>query len=559
MATWRSLYSRTGLEAWWGRQTDGTGGNVDRHAVAVGGLATFAGLLGLAVAIGGPARQELTGLGADRVILPVSVVAAAVVPWIAVARPLWGLTAWIIAIPLFNLARLRLETSPVAITMASVIVIALGLGIAVARKRPALSPAERRAVGFTALIVALALCAVVVSADTGGSLAIVVHGVVEPAAVALVVVGLRPRSSRLVVLVVAVGVSTTIAALFSAYRLSHLVASISDAQALRTQFGDEIYYNVNIFGAVIVMALPLLVAGLVLRRRVQFGPRGTILLAALVAALLAALYLTFSKGAWLGGIVSLGFLLVWQSRTLSRRVAVGSATIALSLLIVPLPLYVLTFVASDCPAATETAAPGIRTSPAQPICGAIASYRGVVGSIQGSDRLNSWDPTTPSGEVSVRERFLAWRAAVNMIGANPLLGVGPGRYGVEAAGPFHDPTASRGLISAHNFLLNLAAEFGLPFGLMIASGLLAAIFIGIRLGRERDGPLSYIGVGVSSSLIGFVAVSTTSGIDLYQPYRIMNTDMVTLGLLLGVIAAGTRLMLPAAQLAPAAGRITAMQ
>ncbi len=533
-------------------------GRPPRDAMITGGAAVSMAVVGLAIALAGPARFELTGAGADRLILPLAIVAAAFIPCLAVIRPWWGLEAWILAIPLFNVSRVRLETTPVVITMATVVVTALAVGMVLARHRPRIARNEPIGIALFALVVGIGLTAAVASPAIDASLPIAVHGVVEPAAIALIVVGLRPSPTQLLQLLLAVGIAVAGAAAFSMYRMSHIATTLVEAQTLRTQFGAEVFYNVNIFGVMIVAALPLVIACLALRRDAGISPRGSIVVAAIVALLAFALYLTFSKGAWLGGLAGVGLLLAWQSRSLARRAAVIAVTFALSMLVVPLPLYVASFAASTC-IATSPQPPRATHDQTSPLCGAVDAYGGALSTIQGSNRLSSWDPSTTAGEVSVRERLLAWRAAVRMTITRPILGVGPGRYGAEAAAEFHEPDATRALISAHNFFLNLAAEFGIPFVLLIVGTITAAVLAGRRMRQGGDGPLRPIGLGGACSLVGFVVVASTTGIDTYQAYRIMNSDMILLGILVGLTAAGSRLTPPADQVRDSVGRMTATQ
>jgi hypothetical protein len=516
------------------------------------GLAAIAmAALGLVVGLIGPAPHELSGAGADRIILPLAIGASLAVPALAVLRPWWGLLGWTMLMPLFNLARLRLDTAPVEITMTSVMVIALAIGAYLSRLGVRRSADETRLALVGSVVCLLALAAVAASPDPMTGLPIAVHGVIEPAVLAMIVVVLRPDAGRLVRLSAVIASSVAIAGLLSAYRMGRIATSLAEAQALRTQFGSAFYYNVNIFGEIIVVALPLALAFLVLRRDLRYGRWALLGLSAMVVVLLIALYFTFSKGAWLGGLAGVGLLFAWRAHSRARRTAVVAATIALSMLIVPIPTYVMSAVATAMSAGNATmpgddiANPGHDGNQGTPAGGILGAYNQLLTVIQGSDRLSSWDPSSAAGEVSVKERLLAWRAAVRMTLDRPLLGVGPGRYGPEASGTYHEAGATRELSSAHSFFLNLGAEFGLAFAILIGAAIALSVRAGRRLVRSEVDSLRLVGLGVSCALVGFVVVASTTGIDTYQPYRIMDSDMILIGTLVGMVAAGIQVMRPA--------------
>jgi O-antigen ligase len=89
---------------------------------------------------------------------------------------------------------------------------------------------------------------------------------------------------------------------------------------------------------------------------------------------------------------------------------------------------------------------------------------------------------TGSAAQAAELRSANWRAAISMIVSHPLLGVGPGNYGV--AFPLHRTWASNETQHAHNAYLEAISDVGLP----IAPFLVMAVASLIAWTRERDDP-----------------------------------------------------------------------
>jgi putative inorganic carbon (HCO3(-)) transporter len=79
--------------------------------------------------------------------------------------------------------------------------------------------------------------------------------------------------------------------------------------------------------------------------------------------------------------------------------------------------------------------------------------------------------TVTPDNLAVIERMAHWQAALDMIAANPLLGVGAGNYSA-AYENFMVPGWEEALGHAHNFYLNIAAETGIV-GLLVYLALFA--------------------------------------------------------------------------------------
>ena len=491
-------------------------GGVARIAAAV-----IAAVVAEIVVLAGPAPGELQGGLTNWLVLALAALILPGFAAMAILRPWWGLLGWLVLMPLLNISRARLETSPAAITASTVMIVALACGLLLAGPRPAeaatrvLIWARRGAIALTLLVLASAIASV----NPQTSWPVAAHGALEPIALAALVVAMRPRVSELLQLGIAMGASVSIAAAYNIYRVGRFATSLADAQVHRVEFARFTYYNVNIFGEVLVIALPLLLAPIVLGRAngLSGRTRGVILIGFVISFL--ALYLTFSKGAWLGALAGVSLLFLLIAGTWLKRAFVVVVAALVAMLIVPYPLYFAT---------------ALNLPPDNFI---VQAYQGALGTLQGSDRLSSWDPSTSTGEVSVNERALAWSAAVDMAIHHPVLGVGPGRFGEELATEPAAAGMTRALGSAHNLLLNIAAEFGLLSLALVVAFLLGSLGVDLRAFRGLQPQARVVGLGLGCALAGHSVMANTTGADLYEPYRVMNSDVLFLALLIGAAIA----------------------
>ncbi len=193
-----------------------------------------------------------------------------------------------------------------------------------------------------------------------------------------------------------------------------------------------------------------------------------------VAILAAALYLSFSRGAWLGAVAAL----LAMGLFLPRRRWIGLALIG-GLIVVGLGL----FSAGLLPASIADRFADV---------GALVDFRDVRG-VKISD-----------ANYAVVERLAHWQAAAAMIEANPYTGVGFSNYQpvYEQYRLLNWPMP---LGHAHNIYLNVAAETGLP-GLAAYLVLWIAIFaqtirtIGAQSGVMRGLALGLLGAWVHLSV-----------------------------------------------------------
>jgi O-antigen ligase len=245
--------------------------------------------------------------------------------------------------------------------------------------------------------------------------------------------------------------------------------------------------------------------------RPRRGPRvelGVRLAAILVLALVFLVtYLTYSKSAWIAALVVFVGLAIAVPATRRGRGAALVAVVLASALVLP---YGELIAVATGNSTTSTTPPA-------------------------NDRQDSFNPNSPEGEISITGRYLATKAAIAMAIDHPILGVGPGLFGVEYAGPYHDPQAKEALQSPHDMLPGVAAEYGLPLAILLALVVAAALFRAWRLWRSTRDLARLLALAFGVSLVAFMIVATLFGTDLYRAYRYMNTDVLYFGLILGAI------------------------
>lgn len=219
--------------------------------------------------------------------------------------------------------------------------------------------------------------------------------------------------------------------------------------------------NPNLLGAFLALTLPFgLARALTLPDRV-----GRALMALWLACALGVLYLTYSRGAWLGavcGLVVFGLLALWDRRK-GLRIRIGGRRFARGALLVGIVLAVAAF------------ALGARLT---------------------------WDAfASPQRETGARLDYYA--LALDRLVARPWSGTGLFTFGRELAAaqsiPPEQPHAH-----AHNLLLNVAAELGLPGLLALGlTGVLIAQSLqwGLAAAQTRAARLQIAGAAGSLSAI----------------------------------------------------------
>lgn len=199
----------------------------------------------------------------------------------------------------------------------------------------------------------------------------------------------------------------------------------------------------NPYAGYLGMLLPLMAVCLLARPSKRL--RNAVLLVLLLTA--AAIAASLSRGAWMGLGLAVAVMMVFWSRR--SRVLLGGGAVALT------PLGALAFL-NILPAEITTR-----------LATALDYFRFI-------DVRN--ETLTPDN-WAVLERVAHWQAALDMIAANPIFGVGAGNYPAVYK-QYMVQGWEEALGHAHNFYLNVTAETGFP-GLAIYLALLATMFVSV--------------------------------------------------------------------------------
>lgn len=257
--------------------------------------------------------------------------------------------------------------------------------------------------------------------------------------------------------------------------------------------------HTNVFAMLLVLFGPFLVVGAV--RPGYWWERPLALDALFVVGW--ALFLTLSRGAWMGAATgaAVALLLTWLTVRITQREAAGQ------------------------PVTWEAYVPQSLTPTAiAAIIGALAlAAFGALGFLSSSESRPSW---LFRGSLSPRED--AWDSALEMFGDYPLLGAGPHTFGLlypEVSGRFLVHTQH-----AHNAFLQVAVDAGIV-------GLLALTFaiavVGWMLWRTwRAGSLEQrlVAVACAAGLIGF---GVHNMVDAANSWK---APLVALALVLAIVA-----------------------
>jgi O-antigen ligase len=247
-----------------------------------------------------------------------------------------------------------------------------------------------------------------------------------------------------------------------------------------------------VFAMSLVVALPLLIAGMAIAR----GLVVRVLFCATVAVATVGLALTLSRGAWLSGIVGLVLLAVFALRCRLVR-------------------------------AQEIRAIAVATLVAAVVLGAAFGPR-------------VYERITGSAAGNVEVRLDLNRIAMRMALAHPLVGTGLNNF-VETMAPY-DPTNVKSYFPApvHNLYLLEAAEAGVPalvlWLVLFASILLAGLD---RLPRMRDPSLQWVAAAAMAALMGFLVSQVADFSHRIEPLR--SLLWLNVGLLFGVLHVDDRM------------------
>jgi O-antigen ligase len=358
-----------------------------------------------------------------------------------------------------------------------------------------------------AIAAALAVAATLATPDRAVAANITLHGVLEPMATFGLVYALRPTTRQLSGALLAVAAGVVIATLVN-FAWLLVVVGPRDLYEQRMLFARLTYFNVGTFGTMLVITIPAVASLLFAHSWPRARGAARLIGWSAIGLIVVALFFTYTKSAWLSAALAATLMVLLLVQTWRRRIPLLLLIAMLLAIVVPYPLVALRVVA-----------PGLA-----------AAYESLLVNMQGEGRVESWDPDTYNGSGSVGIRLEAIGAAAEITASSPLLGVGPGGFQREFERIRPDASVPE-LQSAHNLLPNLAAEYGLPFALLVAVGLALVIWRAVGMHRSPIELERVTGIAVGLSLIGFVAMATLFGNDLYRAYRTMNADTIAVALL----------------------------
>ncbi|MEO0562034.1 MAG: O-antigen ligase family protein [Chloroflexota bacterium] len=215
--------------------------------------------------------------------------------------------------------------------------------------------------------------------------------------------------------------------------------------------------------------------------------------------LVTGLYMSFSRGAWLGFAASAGVMLVAFPRKLwqSALLAVGALAFAAFM-----------WGAGLVPASIESRLRSITSEVFN-----VADVRGV--------------DITPANYAIV-ERLAHWQAAIRMAEANPVLGVGGGNYEVAYA-QYRLINWDEALGHAHNYYLNVLAETGILGILTYLTMWIGVVIIGWRARQHPDMIARY-------TVIGLLGTWTYLSVHSLTDNLYVNNLFLHVGVMLGLLA-----------------------
>lgn len=381
----------------------------------------------------------------------------------------------------------------------------------------------------TIAVLFLATLSTMRSPDIESSTTVLMHGIFEPVAMGVLLLIMARSRRRLALVLIVLGLSVALGGAINMIQSIPAFGSLSVLQAKRLLFSRLTYFNVGLFGEMLAMAAPLILGAIAARRQLRLGRFAvSVLMIALVVSA-AALFLTFSKSAYLataGGIVTFMLLLATNWR---RRASIMLVSVALSAFVIPWPALVL------------------QVSPTLE-----GAYRTTMVKMVGASRYYSWDPAKLSGRGSLVERLLATEAAVRMAADHPILGIGLDQFKSEYVGGYKTSQAHLALDSAHTFWPEVAAELGIPALILVALIFASAMLALWRIYRAPpDETTRLLALTLLASLVAWLLVATAFAGDMYRPWRNMSSDFVMMAVLTAAAFALSRVMVGQPKLAAA--------
>jgi hypothetical protein len=501
--------------------------------------------------VSGQAEHPLTAMKPGPYVTFVSITVpavAAVVAAFALYRPWHALLVVLALTPFWDAAYIGWYVGPVQVILQTIFVLTIAVGAftpSIARLANSAyaayngtgiggttrtAVAAPRQMGFAAFRLAevavvgflgIAVVSTLASRNVTLSATDLLHGILEPIALAALVVYMKPSRRDLVFLVLALGLGIAIGTVFNLIQTLPTTHTFSAMQANRLYFARASYYNVGLFATAASTIIPAVVAAFVARRALRLPWWGTVLITATLALGLTGLFLSFSKSAWLGTAIAIVLVLVMILRTWRRRIALILASLAISTLFIPWPALFLQM------------APAVNNG-----------YRAVMTSLVGEQRFDSWNPATLAGRGSLSERYYAVDAAVRMALANPVLGVGLDQFGPNYFNPVYRPAAAQDVLDhAHSFFPEIAAELGIAAAVLVFVIYAGALWAMLRIYRAAKDQLTRVmSAGLAAAIVGWLVVATAFGCDIYRPTRELSSDVVASVVILGAAFALARLV-----------------
>jgi O-antigen ligase len=497
---------------------------------------TFAAVFELSGRAQHPAGTIGVGLYVT-VVDSIAPAAAAAVATLALYRPLRAFILVLALTPLWNTAYVSWQIGPVQVILQTIFVVTLAAGAVMNRPNAgtflwAASDLRKiaRTKGFaafrlaevaTAGFVAIAVISTLASPNVTQSATVLLHGILEPIALAVILVALRPSRRTLMLVGVALGVSVALGTVLNVLQALPTMKSFAIIQANRLLFARASFYNVGLFAAVIATTAPLFVAALAARRSLALPRWATNLMILALALGLGGLFFSLSKSAWIATAVGTVLLLLLLVRSWRRRLTVLLASAAISTLFIPWPAFLLQVVPS-----------------------VDQGYRSTMVALVGESRFDSWNPATLAGHGSMAERFYAIDGAVRMALANPILGVGLNQFGANYKGPpYRPPQAQDVLDHAHSLFPEIAAELGLAAAVLVFLIYAAVLWAMWRVYRSaRDQLTRLLAAGLMASIAAWVVVATAFGCDIYRASRDLSSDVVVSCIVVGAAIALARIV-----------------
>jgi hypothetical protein len=474
---------------------------------------------------------------------------AGLVPLIAAAlaactvlRPKLGLLAMLLLIPVLDVAQIRWDIGPLQVIDQTLFVVALGVGLVLRdpdQRSGRVSAWDRggaglsrRAIGRRLSLPTVALAAVVamlafatlstaLSPDVPASTTVLLHGILEPFFIAAALLMLRPTRGDLIRVMAVLAVSVAIGGLLNMIQTIPAMKTLSEMQVDRLLFSRITYFNVGLFGEMLALTLPLLLALLLAQRKgyVRLPRTALVLLVAALPVDIASLFLTFSKSAYLASAGGCLVLLLLFVHTWRRRAAISLAVVMVSAVVIPWPALVL------------QAAPPLDRA-----------YRSAVVSIVGQSRFDSWNPSTASGNGSLVERWYATQAGIEMALRHPFLGISLDQFRTEYVDYYRPAQAKLSVDWAHSMLPEVAAELGFPALALDLIVYAAAMLAAWRVYRAPPDPLArLLACALLATMVAWQLVGTAFAGDMYRPWRNMASDYVVMMVLIAASFALYRL------------------